>query len=60
MLQSVHMGIVPDVMMTGKSYIGRGLKVRKQEKEKSHSTTTKAMHVSGFAHSFWLGALPFW
>lgn len=52
MLQSVNVGIVPNVMMTEKSYIGWVLKVRKQEKEKSHPTSSKALHVSGFAHIF--------
>lgn len=52
MLQSVRMGIVPNVIMTEKSYIGWVLKVMKQEEEKSHPTTIKALHVSGFAHNF--------
>lgn len=52
MLQSVQMGIVPNVMMTEKSNIGQGLKVRKQEKY--HSITIKVLHVSGFIHNFCL------
>lgn len=52
MLQSVQMGIVPNVTMTEKSNIGQGLKVRKQEKY--HPTTIKVLHVSGLTHSFCL------
>lgn len=52
MLQSVHMGVAPNVEMTEKGYIGWILKLRKQEKERSHPATIKALHISSFVHTF--------
>lgn len=56
MLQSVQMGIVPNVMMTEKSNTGQGLKVRKQEKYHHYQGTA----CIWFYTQLLFVALPFW